>query len=122
MGFCSVFAERLRQGDFFSRQRKSLIKVLHSDRSDCIFVDVPEIDLDLCKSVTRGALDLVQAYSEAAETWLGNDLHSRRQSQGLVFFDSGRSGPWGLHVDLRLPRLHLLEGKWWCFINEIHEK
>ena len=42
-----------------------------------------------CKSVTRGALDLVQAYSEAAETWLGNDLHSRRQSQGLVFFDSG---------------------------------
>lgn len=90
MGFCSkIFAERLRQGDFFSRQRKSLIKVLHSDRSDCIFVDVPETDLDLCKSVTRGALDLVQAYSEAAETWLGNDLHSRRQSQGLVFFDSG---------------------------------
>ena len=83
------FLRKTSTGRKKSRQRKSLIKVLHSDRSDCIFVDVPETDLDLCKSVTRGALDLVQAYSEAAETCLGNDLHSRRQSQGLVFFDSG---------------------------------
>ena len=36
--FALYLPERLRQGDFFPRQRTNLIKVLHSDRSDCIFV------------------------------------------------------------------------------------
>ena len=78
LGFGWVFALYLPKdfdSEIISRQRRSLIKVLHSDRSDCIFVDVPETDLDLCKSVTKGALDLVQACSEAAETWLGNDAN-----------------------------------------------
>ena len=108
LDFGWVFARKYLPKDFdreifFSRQRKSLIKVLHSDRSDCIFVDVPETALDLCKFVTRGALDLVQAYSEAAETWLGNDLHSRRQSQGLVFFDSGVTAAFQIKWSMRTP-------------------
>ena len=85
MGFCSVFAERLRQG-FYLEAEKRLIKILHSDRSACIFVDVPETEIDLRKPVTRGALDLVLVHSEATETWLGNNLHLGHQNDREYLF------------------------------------